>query len=413
MSSSITKLLLIEDDIEDVDLICEYLESAQQFPVTLENVDTLEAGLERISQGGIDLILTDLSLPDEQGLQTFRTLHNSFPQIPTIILSGLDNEEIAVAAMQEGAQDYLVKGHFKSHLLTRAIRYALQRQQIFLELDQRVEQRTAELQKAVKELQAKDAQLQEALTAERKLSELKSRIISTISHEYRTPLTVINSAAELLQVYRHKLDEEKQSKYFRRIQKAVQNLTALVNDVLFINQAEFEKLKFNPQALDLITFTREIVEEMQPNSNNSAHIEFVCQGNCEDFYADTKLLGQLITNLLSNAIKYSPDGGLVTLQLTGETNEVIFRVTDKGIGIPDEDKVNLFSSFHRASNVGTTQGTGLGLSIAKKCVELHEGEIVVESEVGVGTTFIVSLPKRGKVCSMGISKKRLFPQLVC
>ncbi|MGC1245042.1 MAG: response regulator, partial [Spirulinaceae cyanobacterium] len=86
MSSSITKLLLIEDDIEDVDLIEEYLERAQQFSVTLENVETLQAGVERISQGGIDLILTDLSLPDEQGLQTFRTLHASFPQIPTIIL---------------------------------------------------------------------------------------------------------------------------------------------------------------------------------------------------------------------------------------------------------------------------------------------------------------------------------------
>ncbi len=413
MSSSITKLLLIEDDIEDVDLIEEYLERAQQFPVTLENVENLEAGLERISQGGIDLILTDLSLPDEQGLQTFRTLHASFPQIPTIILSGMDNEEIAVAAMQEGAQDYLVKGHFKSHLLTRAIRYALQRQQIFLELDQRVEQRTAQLQKAVEELQAKDAQLQEALTAERKLSELKSRIISTISHEYRTPLTVINSAAELLQVYRHKLTEEKQSKYFRRIQKAVQNLTALVNDVLFINQAEFEKLKFSPQAVDLVAFSREIVEEMQPNSSTSSPIEFIHQGDCQDFYADTKLLGQLITNLLSNAIKYSPEGGLVSLQIIGEPTQVTFKVTDQGIGIPSEDQVNLFSSFHRASNVGTIQGTGLGLSIAQKCVELHKGEIKVESEVGVGTTFTVHLPKRGKVLSINENKERLFHSLVC
>ncbi|MGC1248935.1 MAG: HAMP domain-containing sensor histidine kinase, partial [Spirulinaceae cyanobacterium] len=300
------------------------------------------------------------------------------------------------------------------HLLTRAIRYALQRQQIFLELDQRVEQRTAELQKAVEELQAKDAQLQEALTAERKLSELKSRIISTISHEYRTPLTVINSAAELLQVYRHKLNEEKQSKYFHRIQKAVQSLTALVNDVLFINQAEFEKLKFSPQAVDLVAFSREIVEEMQPNSSTSSRIEFVHQGegDCQDFYADTKLLGQLITNLLSNALKYSPEGGLVSLQLVGEPTQVTLKVTDQGIGIPSEDQANLFSSFHRASNVGTIQGTGLGLSIAQKCVELHEGEINVESEVGVGTTFTVHLPKQGKIRSINKSKKMLSPSLV-
>lgn len=389
-----TRILLIEDDLQDIDLIQEYLGKSKHCEITLENVDSLSVGLSRLGEGEFDLILTDLSLPDEQGLDTFRQLYAQCPNVPIIILSGLDDEEVAVTALSLGAQDYLIKGLFNSRQLTRAIRYAFERQQLRLELkkqaellEQRVLERTAELQ------QAKEA-LAIALEQEKELSELKSRIITTISHEYRTPLTTIASSAELIENYRDKWDDAKQLKHFGRIQSSVKHMTALVNDVLFLNQAEFEKLSCSLAPLNLIAFFQELIEERQITIGNKHRLIFTRVGEESQFLGDVKLLRQILTNLLDNAIKYSPAGGTVSLHLTVEETRVIFSCLDEGIGIPLEEQQNLFKSFSRASNVGTIGGTGLGLSIVKKCVDLHSGQITVDSVEGVGTKFTVTLPRK-------------------
>ena len=392
MSNSVTRILLVEDDIEDVDLIKEYLERSRQFLFSLETTQTVAASLKRLQRGKIDLVLTDLSLPDEQGLATFRAIKEQFPHIPVIILSGLDHEEMSVAAMQEGAQDYLVKGYFDSHLLIRAIRYALERQQLFLDLDRRVEQRTAQLKKANEELQAKDSELRNALMAEKRLNQLKSQIITTVSHEYRTPLAVISSSAGLLHQYRQRLDEQKQLKHLKRIQQSVQHMNSLISDVMFISRAELEKVKFDPQPLNIIAFLDEIADEFRLILDDNCSIELTIDGEWGQFWADAKLLRQILTNLLSNAIKYSPSGGTISLILAREDNDLVFQICDEGIGIPAEDQPYLFESFNRATNVGTIPGTGLGLSIVKKAVEQHKGQITVESQVGAGTTFTVRLP---------------------
>lgn len=388
-----TMILLIEDDFQDVELIQEYVAKSKHWAITLESVDTLSCGLERLKDGGIDLVLCDLSLPDEQGLDTFRQLYIHFPQMPIIILSGLDDEELAVKALSEGAQDYLIKGLFNARQLIRAIRYACERQQLRLELkqqaellEQRVLERTAELE------QAKEA-LASTLIQEQELSELKSRIITTISHEYRTPLTTIASSAELLECYRHKWDEAKQLKHFQRIQTSVKHMTALVDDVLFLNQAEFEKLECNPTPLNLVAFFQDLIDERQSTIGDKHYLIFTWTGDDRQFPADAKLLRQILTNLLDNAIKYSPNGGIVLLHLKLDATQVSFCCCDEGIGIPIEDQHNLFKSFSRASNVGTIGGTGLGLSIVQKCVHLHRGQVSVESEVGAGTTFTVTLQR--------------------
>lgn len=139
MSKSLDRILIVEDDLEDIDLIKEYIERARQFPATLETVATLSESLERLQHNDFDVVLLDLSLPDGQGLDTFRSLHARFPEIPILILSGLQDEEVAIAALQEGAQDYLVKGHFDRYLLIRAIRYAIERQHLLKTLRQQKE----------------------------------------------------------------------------------------------------------------------------------------------------------------------------------------------------------------------------------------------------------------------------------
>lgn len=175
-------------------------------------------------------------------------------------------------------------------------------------------------------------------------------------------------------------------------------MTALVNDVLFLNKAEFEKLEFQPAPLELVPFFQEVIDDLGSTVDNRYYLIFTHQDRCMQSVLDEKLLRQILTNLVSNAIKYSPNGGRVQVRLSRDDRNVTFQVQDEGIGIPPEDQQNLFTSFSRASNVGAIAGTGLGLSIVKKCVDLHDGQIAVESEVGVGTTITISLPviKKGE-----------------
>jgi len=406
MSHDLIKVLLVEDDLGDPDLICELLElvGSNDFQVTQSR--RLKDAIASLCENPFDVVLLDLSLPDSHGLATVSQVCTEAPTVPIVILSGLEDESLAIEALQKGAQDYLVKGQADSNVLVRSIRYAIERSKIRQLLNQkeeqlqianenlerRVEERTAELKQANEQLLGLETQLRQALAQEKELSQLKSRIITTISHEYRTPLTTISSSAELLENYRYKWDDDKQLKHFQRIQASVKHMVALVNDVLFLSRADFEKLEFHPAPLNLVTFFREIVEELQSTVGNKYNLSFTSVSDCTIVSLDAKLLRQILTNLLSNAIKYSPNGGSVKVLLTCEDNKVIFQVQDEGIGIPTEDQQKLFESFSRARNVGTIAGTGLGLSIVKKCVDLHGGQIAVKSEVGVGTTFAVSLP---------------------
>ncbi|NET84499.1 MAG: HAMP domain-containing histidine kinase, partial [Moorea sp. SIO1F2] len=228
---------------------------------------------------------------------------------------------------------------------------------------------------------------------EKEVSDLKSRIIFTISHEYRTPLMTILSSVELLEKYRHKFTDSQQLKHFWRIQAAVKHMTTLVNDLLFINQAEFDKLELKPVALNLVTFCQELFCPIKSSLGAKHRLIFSSERDWEPILGDPKILRQILTNIISNAIKYSPDGGTILVQLNGDEEKVILQIIDQGIGIPKEDQPKLFESFSRASNVGIIPGTGLGLSIVKSCVDSHGGKIHVESEVGVGTTFTITLPK--------------------
>lgn len=242
--------------------------------------------------------------------------------------------------------------------------------------------------------QSKQAEVEvcKALTKERELSELRSNFVSLVSHEYRTPLTLIQSSAELLEHYNHLFSEEKRQTHLQRIQNAVRRMTLLLEDVLLIGTADAGKLKFEPGPVDLVAFSKEIVETLQISALNSQIITKVKICDCTEAHLDEKLLGHIFTNLFSNAIKYSPQGSTVQFDLICNQESAVFRIQDSGIGIPQQDLPQLFESFGRASNVGTIPGTGLGLAIVKKCVDLHGGKITVESEVDVGTTFTVTLP---------------------
>lgn len=234
--------------------------------------------------------------------------------------------------------------------------------------------------------------LRQQLEAEKEFSELKSRFIQTVSHEFRTPLNMIYVSAQLLARSHDNLSEEKCNQLLQRTDKAVRRITKILDDVLVFSKASADKLELNPTLLDLEQFCETIIEDYQVIAGSSKTLQLNTPGTHHSVCLDEKLLYQILGNLLSNAINYSQPNSTITLTLSYPDHTVCFQIQDQGIGIPREDIPRLFDAFHRARNVSNLPGTGLGLSIVKKAIDLHSGTIRVESEVGIGTTFIVTLP---------------------
>jgi signal transduction histidine kinase len=237
--------------------------------------------------------------------------------------------------------------------------------------------------------------LQAAVRRERELNELKSRFVSMVSHEFRTPLATIMTLSSLLLGYRAQLTEEQQLDRLTRIQTQVHRLTTLLDDILAVGKAEAMRANFSPAPLDLDAFCREIIAGAEAAFDNASRIVFTWQATCQPV-VDQELLQPILMNLLSNALKYSPPASQINLAVACEPETVKFEISDEGIGIADEDQARLFETFQRGRNVGAVPGTGLGLVIVKQAVEAHRGQIEVESQLGQGTRVTVTLPNDWK-----------------
>ncbi len=268
-------------------------------------------------------------------------------------------------------------------------------------LEDLVDSRTHELDRINKKLQMEierekeiEVILHYSLEREKELNELKSRFISMASHEFRTPLTSILSSAELIKRYGKKWSEEKFNEHADKIMNSIEYLTDLLDDVLTISRSESGKIVFNPVKIDLHIFCWDIIEELKFNVDKNHKLIFKYTAEKEFFELDPKLIRFILTNLISNAFKYSPKGTDVELLVFSTNENLEIQVKDQGIGIPEEDRAHLFEPFYRTKNVGEIEGTGLGLSIVKKAVDLHNGIIDYQTELGRGTTFHVKLPRR-------------------
>lgn len=242
-----------------------------------------------------------------------------------------------------------------------------------------------------------ERKMRRALTREKELRELKSQFVSMASHEFGTPLSTILLAAKLLEQYSDRWTEAERLQRLKCIQTAAEEMKLLLEDILLIGQAEAGKIQPKLAALNLSKFCHNLVAQMQLHAGHRQTLVF--SSNCVDLcvYLDEKLLRQVLINLLSNAMKYSPEGSTIQFSVSCQASRILFQVQDEGIGIPPGDQPHLFESFHRAKNVGKISGTGLGLAVVKQFVDAMEGDITVESRVGVGTTFRVSLPKINSV----------------
>jgi signal transduction histidine kinase len=237
-----------------------------------------------------------------------------------------------------------------------------------------------------------ERQLADSLEKEKELSDLKSRFISTTSHEFRTPLTSILGTSELLEMVGQDLEKEKYDDYIKRIQDAAVYMKDLINDVLTVSRVETGKQNFSPSMIDVISLAKEVIDEVEVLLSEKHHIKFNNTLAEKFVYLDENLIKSILLNLLSNAIKYSPDGGKITFNIEFADSSILFTIGDEGIGISSEDQDRLFEQFHRGKNIGNISGTGLGLSIIRKLVDLHSGEIYCDSKINQGTKFTIKFP---------------------
>lgn len=237
-----------------------------------------------------------------------------------------------------------------------------------------------------------EKEIQLNLEKEKELNMLKSRFISTVAHEFRTPLAGIQTSIELLERNIDKWDVAKRGEVFQTIYGLIRYNTVLLNDVSIVGKDDCGKLSFTPAEVNLKKFLKKLTDEISLSFNIESIIQLEDQLTSEIFILDINLIQHILTNLLTNAVKYSMSKEPVNIEVSESGDNIKFIINDKGIGIPPEEIEHIFEPFHRSDNVSDIKGTGLGLSITKRCVDLHNGMIRVVSEVGVGTTVTVILP---------------------
>ncbi|GAB2564110.1 sensor histidine kinase [Spirosoma aerophilum] len=277
-------------------------------------------------------------------------------------------------------------------------RQAEQQKRYNAELEQQVLERTLALQKSLVRLEQSQAELQGALAKEKQLSELKGRFVSMASHEFRTPLTTILSSARLLERYQANDQADKRPKHIQRIQLAVRQLNAILEEFLSSDKLTEGQVTVRPVLCNLSGLVDEVLLDLADNLKERQTIQLTL--SCpQPVWVDESLLRKILLNLLSNAIKYSDTGSVITLECGYRNHQLTLTVADQGIGIAAEDQLHLFERFFRARNVTNISGTGLGLYIVRQYVMLMKGQISLESELHRGTRVTLTLPlvEPGKV----------------
>ncbi|MGA2056330.1 MAG: ATP-binding protein [Bradyrhizobium sp.] len=355
---TIKKVLLVEDNPGDARLLREMLNEDGSLEVDLVCVSFMSEAEKHLAVGTVDIILLDLGLPDAQGLAAIRRARIAAPDIPLVVLTGMDDEALAGQSLQEGAQDYLIKGQIDTRGLLRALRYAGER---------------------------------------KRLERLKDEFVSTVSHELRTPLTSITGSLGLLMGNAAGSLSKSAERLLEIAHTNSVRLVRLVNDILDIEKLESGHVAFDVRKIQVRPLVEQTVEAIRGYAEgHGVKVRIEGAVAMDDIRADADRLSQVLTNLMSNAIKFSPPDGEVVIAIEKERKSDAVRITvrDHGPGISVDFKSRIFERFAQAdaTNARRKGGTGLGLSIAKQIIDRLGGEIGFADASGGGTIFHVELP---------------------
>ncbi|MBX9690311.1 MAG: response regulator [Candidatus Obscuribacterales bacterium] len=393
----ILKILLIEDSAADAKLLRTMLKGSEKVQFELEHVSRLQKGIELLQAGYFDLVLLDLSLPDAQGLDTFRRLHTIHPELPIIVLTGLNDESAAVETVQAGAQDYLIKGQVEADALSRSIIYAFERnkaEQRILQLNYDLERRVMDLAEANAELNQMTLALALARDEAIQASKAKSDFVAKMSHELRTPISAVIGVLELIKVM--PLAPEPKE-ILAMAYEASQSLLSIVNESLDYYKVESGKVDLELRDFSPIALVEGAAEVLEPAAARQkiSLMTFVDPLLPTFLECDSDRLRQILVNLIANAVKFTEKGEVVVKAIMENEDAdhvcVRFAVIDTGSGMSSEESVELFKPLVQLGP-RKHEGSGLGLSICKRLVvDVMGGQIGVESKEGKGSTFWFSV----------------------
>jgi PAS domain S-box-containing protein len=274
------------------------------------------------------------------------------------------------------------------------------------ELEEKVNLRTADLENALAELKSEvqlrrlaeekisksKEEIARAYKKEKDLNALKSRFIAMISHEYRTPLTIIMTATELMEKLFRNGNEQEFLKKNNMVKKAIRSMTRLLEDVLMVGRIDSNSLATKFRKVEVIPFCEKIISDIRALDNEDHEIKLKYNNPNIQVKTDPNLLKPVLNNLMMNAVKYSDGGTCIELSLHMGRKILKLEIKDRGIGILPEESEYIFEPFVRGSNIGAREGTGLGLSIVKGCIDALDGSVTIDSLPGKETTFSVVIP---------------------
>lgn len=380
-------ILLVEDNPGDARLVEEALRQAADGAFYLRHVTRVHEAMDYLkSHPLVDVILSDMSLPDSRDTETFQLLHQAAADVPVIFMTGSHDTKLALEAIQQGAQDYLIKGEFSSHSLVRVIKYAIERKKYQGEV-------TAARAKA-KALRQTARLLKREQTQLVALNKAKDEFISLASHQLRTPATGVKQyLGMVLEGYAGEVPAELQA-FVKNAYDSNERQLSIVNDLLNIAQLDAGKVVLSLQPTNLAELLANIIHEQAAKyAARRQRLIFDPEDRTITLTVDPDKMRMVFENLIDNASKYTPEGKNVHVSLSANGGEVTVVVRDEGVGVAAEDVEKMFHKFSRVANARSdlVGGSGLGLYWAKRIVDLHNGSITVRSIVGEGTSFVVKL----------------------
>ncbi len=364
---STLRLLVVDDQDFDRKMIVSRLREVVPAQATIIETANGEETLGALADAEtpFDAILLDMNLPDIHGLELTNMILKRWPDSTIVMITVESDMEKALACLKAGAQDFLIKGEYTNAGLYRAVRYAIERTKSAIDT----------------------RRLHMELTHERELSAAQKDFIHLVSHEFRTPITIISSAVQLLAAKAPELYKGAGASQFKKVEQALKRLVGLLDNVLRLSMVEDGKEVFTPSMLDLRAVMATTMEYF-----DTTRIHYTPPDAAMPYYGDERFIEYAIHNVISNALKYSPSDRPVDIELRTLPSGLEISVRDYGAGMSPETIARVGEKFHRANATSHIEGVGLGVHLAKRFMEYHSGSMIFESTLGEGTTVRLLFP---------------------